>query len=653
MAVSDTLIGTVFDGRYRIIRKLGAGGMADVYLAEDQELGRRVAIKILNDRHAADDSFIERFRREAKNAAGLSHPNIVSIYDRGEAEGTYYIAMEFLDGRSLKEMIVGRGPAPIKTAIDYARQILAAVGFAHRHGIVHRDIKPHNVLVGPEGRLKVTDFGIARSGASQMTEVGSIIGTAQYLSPEQARGAPVDQTSDLYSVGVVLSEMLTGQVPFTGDTPLEIAMKHLSEVPRPPSELRPEVPHDLDSIVLRALAKDPAERYQSADEMDADLARVLEGLPVDPETETAATAVLSGSGVLAAAPTSVLTRPTDIAPPRTAPPGGGPPAGYYGYEGPPRRRRPIWPWVLSILLLLAAGAAAWFAYTKIQDQLDKNAPVAVPQVAGIKESLAVDHIRAAGLVPQVARDFSNEVEKGTVIDQSPAAGERVAPHSNVDITVSKGKETVTVPSVIGKNRDDAISTLVNAGLDPKAFPVASSRPVDTVTGQDPPAGKVIEKGSRVRINYSSGPANVRVPSVIGLQFDQASAALQGQGFAVARRDVDSERPKGEVVDQSPSDQAPKGSTITLSVSKGPPMTTVPDVTAQDEDSATSTLEQSGFTVQVQRQDVQDPGLEGIVLSQSPTGGTRAKEGSTVTITVGRLVAQGGPGSPPPPPPAEP
>jgi len=291
MAVSDTLIGTVFDGRYRIIRKLGAGGMADVYLAEDQELGRRVAIKILNDRHAADDSFIERFRREAKNAAGLSHPNIVSIYDRGEAEGTYYIAMEFLDGRSLKELIVGRGPAPIKTAIDYARQILAAVGFAHRHGIVHRDIKPHNVLVGSEGRLKVTDFGIARSGASQMTEVGSIIGTAQYLSPEQARGAPVDQTSDLYSVGVVLYEMLTGQVPFTGDTPLEIAMKHLSEVPKPPSELRPEVPHDLDSVVLRALAKDPSERYQGADEMDADLARVLEGLPVDPETETAATAV--------------------------------------------------------------------------------------------------------------------------------------------------------------------------------------------------------------------------------------------------------------------------------------------------------------------------------------------------------------------------
>src|SRR5437879_893953 len=234
--------------------------------------------------------------------------------------------MEHLDGRSLKELIVARGPAPVPGAIDYARQVLAAIRFAHRHGIVHRDIKPHNVLVDGEGRLKVTDFGLARAGASQMTEAGSIIGTAQYLSPEQAKGAPVDQTSDLYSVGVVLYELLTGQVPFTGDTPLEIAMKHLSEVPKPPSELRPDVPHDLDLVVLRALAKDPAERYRTAEEMDADLQRILAGMPVGSETAEAATAVLSGSGVIAAAPTSVITRPSRAAPARPAPPGGTPPA---------------------------------------------------------------------------------------------------------------------------------------------------------------------------------------------------------------------------------------------------------------------------------------------------------------------------------------
>ena len=229
MAVSDSLIDTLFDGRYRIQRKLGAGGMADVYLAEDQELGRRVAIKILNSRHGNDDQFIERFRREAKNAAALNHPNIVSIYDRGEAEDTYYIAMEFLDGRTLKELIIGRGAAPINVAIEYARQILSALRFAHRHGIVHRDIKPHNVLVDGEGRVKVTDFGIARAGTSQMTETGSIVGTAQYLSPEQARGGEVDPRSDLYSLGVVLYELLTGKTPFDGETPVEIAMKHLSD----------------------------------------------------------------------------------------------------------------------------------------------------------------------------------------------------------------------------------------------------------------------------------------------------------------------------------------------------------------------------------------------------------------------------------------
>src|ERR671936_668982 len=335
MAVSDTLIDTLFDGRYRILRKLGSGGMANVYLAEDQELGRRVAIKILNDRHANDDQFVERFRREAKNAAGLSHPNIVSIYDRGEAEGTYYIAMEYLEGRTLKELIVSRGPAPIPVAIDYARQILSALRFAHRNGIVHRDIKPHNVLVDGEGRVKVTDFGIARAGAaSQMTEAGSIVGTAQYLSPEQAKGTAVDQRSDIYSLGIVLYELLTGSVPFTGDTPVEIAMKHISETPVPPSEKRPEVPHDLDLVVVRALAKDPGDRYPSAEEMDADLERVARGVAVSRVTEESATQIM-------AAPTTVMTAPTAAtrvaAPPRRSPPAAPPPV-YYDYDEPVTRR---------------------------------------------------------------------------------------------------------------------------------------------------------------------------------------------------------------------------------------------------------------------------------------------------------------------------
>ena len=239
MATIDERRGTIFAGRYRLERKLGSGGMADVWLAEDQELGRKVAIKMLHERYANDTQFVERFRREATHAAGLSHPNVVSIYDRGEAEGSYFIVMEYVEGRTLKELIVTRGPCPVPVAISYVRQVLAALRYAHRNGIVHRDIKPHNVLVDHEGRVKVADFGIARAGSSQMTEAGSIIGTAQYLSPEQARGAPVDESSDLYSTGIVLYELLTGKVPFNGETPVEIAMKHLSQVPpRPPRPAR-------------------------------------------------------------------------------------------------------------------------------------------------------------------------------------------------------------------------------------------------------------------------------------------------------------------------------------------------------------------------------------------------------------------------------
>src|SRR5438128_7142647 len=374
MAVSDTLINTLFDGRYRIIRKLGSGGMANVYLAEDQELGRRVAIKILNDRHAGDEQFVERFRREAKNAASLSHPNIVSIYDRGEAEGTYYIAMEYLEGRSLKELILSRGPAPASVAIDYARQILSALRFAHRNGIVHRDIKPHNVLVDAEGRVKVTDFGIARAGASQMTEAGSIVGTAQYLSPEQARGTDVDQRSDLYSLGVVLYELITGTLPFNGDTPVEIAMKHLSTVPEPPSKRRPDVPRDLDLVVMRALAKDPEDRYQSAEEMDGDLDRFMRGSAISPLTEESATQIMRApTGPLAA------TAATMIAPPRrTAQPPPPPPSVYYDLEEP-IHRRPVWPWIAALLFVIGAGIGGWFLYSEISNKLNSTKPVAVEE----------------------------------------------------------------------------------------------------------------------------------------------------------------------------------------------------------------------------------------------------------------------------------
>ena len=634
MAVTgDTLIDSVFDGRYRIIRKLGAGGMANVYLAEDQELGRRVAIKILDGRHAADNSFIERFRREAKNAAGLSHPNIVSIYDRGEAEGTYYIAMEYLSGRSLKELMVSRGPTPIKIAVEYTRQILAALGFAHRNGIVHRDIKPHNVVVDPDGRLKVTDFGIARSGGtSQMTEVGSIIGTAQYLSPEQARGAPVDQRSDVYSVGVVLYEMLTGKVPFTGETPLEIAMKHLSEVPVPPSEKRPDVPEDLDLIVLRALAKDPEDRYQTAGEMDADLARIQRGLSVSSETADAATAVLAGAGI-SSAPTIIAPRP---AAPPTAPPQA-PPAGYYGYEGPPRRSRSVWPWILVAILLAAAGAAAWFAYGKITDELNANKPVAVPYVEGLAQAQAVKKIEDKGLKAHVVPGFSQSDPAGTVMSQDPAGGEKTDKGNIVTLTISHGRPKVTVPDVVGKSQSDAVATLTAAHLTVSVFHVYSSAPTDTVTAQDPPPSSRVFWNTKVHINISQGAKQIAIPDVVGQSFASARSSLLGAGLQVARSDVDSNQPKDTVVGESPSagTKVGAGTTVTLSVSRGSTaQTPVPDVSNQDEPTAKSILTGSGFKVKVVRQPVTDPSEQGIVLQQSPLGGSNAPAGSTVTITVG-------------------
>ena len=640
MPAPDTLIDQVFDGRYRVVRKLGTGGMANVYLAEDQELGRSVAIKMLDERHSQDEQFVERFRREAKNAAGLSHPNIVSIYDRGQAEGTYYIAMEYLEGRTLKELLIARGPTPLAVAIDYARQILSALGFAHRHGIVHRDIKPHNVVVAPDGRLKVTDFGIARSGTSQMTETGSIIGTAQYLSPEQAKGAPVTPASDIYSVGIVLYEMLTGLVPFTGDTPLEIAMKHLSTTPLPPSEARPDVPHELDSIVLRALAKNPEDRYQSADEMDADLARASLGQAVAPETEEAATQVLRGAGAatLASAPTAITRRVTVVPPATGPPPPYSRPTGFYEYDEP--MRRSFWPWLLAALLVAAAIVAGWYVYTKIQDQLNQTKPVSVPLVQGSVEQLAVQKLVAAGLQVRVRRLPNNNVEIGRVFDQSRPPGERTEKGNLVVIKVSSGKPKVSVPNVVGKQATDAVAALTQQGLKANIHSVHSAKDSGTVTGQFPKAGARLLKGDRVRINVSQGPKPVGVPPVVGSPFESAAGALQGAGFAVARRDVDSNDPKGIVVQMDPPANSliAPGSTVTLFVSKGPTESSVPDVTSFSRADAIATLRNSGFKVVVDVSDTDDPTLDGVVMTQTPGPGETAKPGTTITITVGHFVA---------------
>jgi beta-lactam-binding protein with PASTA domain/predicted Ser/Thr protein kinase len=641
LATFDTLIDTVLDGRYRVIRKLGTGGMANVYLAEDQELGRRVAIKLLDERHAQDEQFVERFRREAESAAGLSHPNVVSIYDRGEAEGTYYIAMEYLEGKTLKELLLSRGPTPVRVAIDYTRQILSALEFAHRAGIVHRDIKPHNAVVAPDGRVKVTDFGIARSGSSQMTEAGSIIGTAQYLSPEQAQGRPVHPSSDLYSVGVVLYEMLTGTVPFTGDTALEIAMKHLNTVPEPPSEKRPpgigEVPHELDLVVLRALAKDPADRYQTAREMDADLARVAQGLPVSHATEEAATAVLSGAGIEEA--TRVV--------PRSAHAGAGaagrvPPRHVRSWEFEEAApRRAIWPWLVALVLLAAAGYAGYFVYTKVEHQLSSSGTISVPFVRGLLEGKARAKILAAGLKVRTVRQANAARPPGQVFNQNPAGGDHASKGDPVVIFVSTGKPKVEVPNVKGMSLADAVQSLTQHGLQYKSYDVTSSKQPGTVTGQAPAPGTQVVKGTNIRINISKGLPPVIVPGdVVGKNVNDATNELQQLGFNVTTQAADSTQPKDTVIgtDPKPGSSAQRGSQVTLTVSRGPQTSPIPDVRGFTPSEAVATIRADGFRPVTKRQDVSDAAQDGVVIAENPEQNTQAAAGTTVTLVIGHYVS---------------
>ena len=632
MTPPDPLIGALFDGRYKILKRLGTGGMATVYLAEDQELGRRIAIKIMNAKHASDKQFVERFRREASSAAGLSHPNIVQIYDRGNAEGTYYIAMEVIEGRSLKELVIERGHSPILVAVNYGRQILAALRFAHRNGVVHRDIKPHNVLVDDEGRVKVTDFGIARAGASEMTEVGSIIGTAQYLSPEQARGAPVDDRSDIYSVGVLLYELLTGEAPYNGDTPVEIAMKHLSAVPEPPSTKRPEVPPELDAVVLRALAKNPDDRYQSAEEMDADLSAISRGMEISEATTDAATTVLAGAGL--SAPTMISKAPTRVtAPIRSgAPVPPAAPPGYYDLQDA-TVRRPIWPWLLALALAVAVGVAFWIVYR----QLAENSPVPVPSVTGLTEQAARTKITNAGLTALVIRATSNNTAADKVFNQRPAEGERIAPNSTVRIWVSIGTGDVRVKSVVGMDQNAAIVALQDAGFKVLPKQADNDAAIGTVFRQSPSGNDKAQKGSTVTIWVSKGPPPIPVPNVVGSLYNTVYHSLIDAWFKVDKQPAQSTQPKGTIVAQDPTSNSPPqppGTTITLNVSTGSQLATVPDVTSFDTATAEATLRAQGFLYNPVPQDTLNSNEDGIVLRQTPPGNKQAAVGSTVTIYVG-------------------
>ena len=606
---------TVIDGRYRIERRIGSGGMADVYLASDLQLDRQVAVKILHRRFAQDPEFVERFRREASNAAGLQHQHIVSVYDRGEWDGTYYIAMEYLQGRSLKQIIQDYGPLDPALASDLASQILRAERFAHRRGVVHRDIKPHNVIVDDDGLATVTDFGIARAGASDMTQTGSIMGTAQYLSPEQAQGLPVGPESDLYSTGVVLYEMATGRLPFDGESAVAIAMKQVGEQPPAPRAVNPAIPPALEAVILKSLEKDPARRFASADDFIAALDAAQQG--VFPDTAAlavpAATALAAGqtqAGMSGAALAATGQEPGD------------------GDGGPGRR----W-WIF-----VAAGVVAAAAVIALLLIL-RGPQVTVPSVVGSQEAEAQAVLEKAGFETESERRQSDS-PRGQVIAQDPAGGDRAGKGSTVTLTVSDGPRSVAVPSVTGLTASKAKRRLENAGFNVRE----REKPDDKVPAGDavetlPPEGTPTPLGSTVTLIVSTGKEKVKVPSVVGQPQGDADTTLRAAGFGVSITERESSTAEpGTVISQDPAggSEAERGSTVAIVVAKKATTAPVPNPVGTDESTAIDRIQGEGFRVSIERVPVSDEADEGTVVDQNPTGG-RAKVGSTVTIVVGRYV----------------
>ena len=607
--------GSVVDNRYRVLRRLGSGGMADVWLAEDAHLQRQVALKVLHSRYLQDQQFVARFQREAESAAGLQHPNIVSVFDRGQDGTVNYIAMQYVQGPTLKELI-DRGLTPDQ-AVALVRQVLEGARFAHRNGIVHRDLKPQNVIVDEEGKAVVTDFGIARAGVSEITQTGSVMGTPHYLSPEQAQGFDVTPVSDLYSIGVILYEALTRRVPFEGESAVAVAMKQVSQIPQRPSSINPQVSPALDAVVMRALEKEPGQRFQSADAFIAALAAALKDPGVGQQT-----------AAFAAAP-PIVGAPEEIPPEED-------------------RKRNWWLWALLVAAILLGLLVGW--------ALTRDTTTKVPNVTGNQLGVAITLLEQDGFTVGDVVRVEREAPANEVLEQDPAASPPADQASEdcafltffcskpeVTLTVSSGPGSATVPSTAGQSEEEATQQLEAAGFQVSVERVNSeSVEPGLVINSEPGGGSTATKGSTVVLFVSRGPKLTKVPVLVGAQREVAVQRLRSRGLEASVAEEESSSPKGQVIQQSPDagSSVEPGSAVAIVVSSGEEEETakVPNVIGKERREAVELIRAAGLTPTVEEEETEVQGKIGRVIDQFPPPGTEAEPGDTVTITVGRPMA---------------
>ena len=652
----------ILGGRYELQRRLARGGMAEVFLAQDQLLGRPVAVKVLFPEFATDPAFVERFRREAQAAANLSHPNIVGVYDWGREGKTYYIVMEYVEGRSLSEIIRTEGPLPAVQAAEIAKEIASALGFAHKNDVVHRDMKSGNVIVSDSGQIKVADFGIATAisgnGQANLTQTGAVMGTATYFSPEQAQGKPLDGRSDLYSLGIVMYEMLTGSPPFSGDSPVSIAYKHVQEQPELISARRPGVAEALQAITAKLLNKEPDQRYSRAEELQSDLEKFLSGWhSLGPEGLSETSETTRAADPLEAAATQV--NPVQVNQGQTDPNYPGPPYPPQYFDPYERNDRRIWLWgLLTVGLLVALVALIIILVNAIGDSSNSDpnpvqagtpVPVAsdavvVPFVVDLGRDQAVALLQARGLeVGRLTTEIRTDIPSDRVLSQDPEPGVEIEPGEAVDLVVSVGPEAKQVPVAIGLTQEEAVNRLQNEGFQNIEIYTIKTNDYDVgvVAEQEPEAGSPLEPNNVVVIRVSDGRISDIIPNIVGRDRSEIDEQLIEKGWTVIIEEVEVENPDDQVdviLSISPEEGTDHSleDVVTVQVSVGPSTVQVPSVIGQTVAAAATLLDENNLFVDPPTDCEVDPDSPsiGTVVSQNPEAGSTVDPESTVSICVG-------------------